>query len=63
LPALTLVQAERDRLSGYLSATTDKDLRRQFQATRDIVEAAASGATLASEIIGRVRAGLANGAG
>lgn len=63
LPALTLVQAERDRLSGYLSATTDKDLRRQFQATRDVVEQAASGATLAAEIIGKVRQGLANGAG
>ena len=63
LPALTLIQAERDRLSGYLGLASDGDLRRQFQATRDVVEAAASGQTLAAEIIGRVRQGLANGAG
>jgi transcriptional regulator with XRE-family HTH domain len=63
LPALTLVQAERDRLSGYLGLASDRDLRRQFQATRDVIEAAASGAELATEIIGKVRQGLANGAG
>ena len=63
LPALTLIQAERDRLSGYLGLASDGDLRRQFQATRDVVEAAASGQTLAAEIIGKVRQGLANGAG
>jgi transcriptional regulator with XRE-family HTH domain len=62
LPALTLVQAERDRLSGYLGLATDHDLRRQFRATRDVIEAAASGAELATEIIARVRLGL-NGAG
>jgi hypothetical protein len=63
LPALTLVQAERDRLSGYLGLATDHDLRRQFRATRDVIEQAASGAELAAEIIGKVRQGLANGAG
>jgi transcriptional regulator with XRE-family HTH domain len=64
LPATMLSGGEQARLSGYLSGlASDRDLRRQFQATRDVIEAAASGAELATEIIGKVRQGLANGAG
>lgn len=65
LPATMLSGSEQGRLSGYLSAglASDRDLRRQFQATRDLLEQAAGGEVLAAEIIGKVRQGLANGAG
>ncbi len=64
LPATMLSVSEQTRLSGYLSLGGNQaQLREQFGANRGTIEQAASGATLASEIIGRVRQGLANGAG
>jgi len=53
-----LSRQEQDRLLGYLSSGTTRELREQFGATRSVLEQAATGEELAADIVGRLRGAL-----
>jgi len=62
LAPFKLTEMECDRLHGHLSMSDERTLRATFNATRVVLEKAAAGSRVDSEIVARVRAALANGA-
>jgi hypothetical protein len=62
-PMTMLSRPEQDRLLGYLSTSggTQRELKEQFGADRDTLEAAAAGEALAPEIINRITAAMTPG--
>ena len=62
VPSHQLTVAERDKLLGHLSLVAEGDLRKEFGASRAVLEQAAAGQELAAEIIGRVRSVMTTGA-
>jgi hypothetical protein len=62
LTLFRLSDGEQDRLRGHLSMSDDRTLRTTFNATRPLLEKAAAGSRVDSEVVPRMRAALANSA-
>jgi hypothetical protein len=60
--ATRLDQGEQDRLTGFISLESERELRSQFGLTKEVLQEAAQGKPVAAEAIARLRTALANGA-
>jgi hypothetical protein len=61
LPALRLSEQQRDRLSGFVSLTEPRELRRLLGMTPELIGQAVAGRELPGEVVARITAFLASG--